>query len=95
MLYDGLAKTIGIYHTDFVQSLYKWRRKMTQSGSEPTPITFTTAMADASNLPTTEELLNGPLFQVAGMFAIGEPGWADKHDEYLAETYLESHADSK
>jgi predicted nucleic acid-binding protein len=25
---------------------------------------------------------------VAGMFEINEPGWADKHDEYLAETYL-------
>jgi len=42
-----------------------------------------------------EALLNSPLFQVAGMFAIGEQGWADRHDEYLAETYLENHADSK
>jgi hypothetical protein len=42
-----------------------------------------------------EVLLNSPLFQVAGMFAIGEQGWADRHDEYLAETYLENHADSK
>lgn len=32
-----------------------------------------------------EELLNSPLFQVAGIFSIGEPGWADRHDEYLAE----------
>jgi hypothetical protein len=38
--------------------------------------------------PTIEELLNGPLFQAAGMFEINEPGWADKHDEYIAETYL-------
>src|SRR5260370_6374827 len=29
-------------------------------------------------VPTVNELLSGPLFQVAGMFAIGEPGWADK-----------------
>ena len=35
------------------------------------------------------------LLKVAGMFAIGEPGWADRHDEYLTETYLESHADSE
>jgi hypothetical protein len=42
-----------------------------------------------------EALLNSPLFQVAGMFAIGEQGWADRHDEYLAETYLENHTDSK
>lgn len=38
--------------------------------------------------PTIKELLNGPLFQAAGMFEINEPGWADKHDEYIAETYL-------
>lgn len=42
-----------------------------------------------------EEVSNSPLLQVAGMLAIGEPGWADHHDEYLAETYLESHADSE
>ena len=58
---------------------------------------------DTDKLPVTrrkklasneEELLNGPLFQVAGMFAIGEPGWADKHDEYLGEIFLEDHADN-
>ena len=31
-----------------------------------------------------EEVLSSPLLQVAGMFAIGEPGWADRHNEYLA-----------
>lgn len=46
-------------------------------------------------IQSDEELLSSPLFQAAGMFAIGEPGWADKHDEYLAETFLENHADSK
>jgi hypothetical protein len=38
--------------------------------------------------PTLQELLNGPLFQVAGIFEIDEPGWVDKIDEYIAETYL-------
>jgi len=38
--------------------------------------------------PTLQELLNGPQFQVAGIFEIDEPGWADKHDEYIAEMYL-------
>ncbi len=42
-----------------------------------------------------EELLNHPLVEVAGMFAIGEPNWADKHDEYLAEVYGENHADNQ
>ena len=40
-----------------------------------------------------EELFDSPLLQVAGMFEIGEQGWADRHDEYLAETFLENHAD--
>ena len=56
---------------------------------------------DTDKLPATrqkkaanneKELLNTPLLEVAGMFAIGEPGWADRHDEYLAEIFLENHA---
>ncbi|HEX6121868.1 MAG TPA: hypothetical protein VFY89_01845 [Ktedonobacterales bacterium] len=31
------------------------------------------------------EALSSPLFQIAGMFAIGEPGWADRHDEAFAD----------
>ena len=42
-----------------------------------------------------EGLQNHILLEVAGMFAIGEPGWADKHDEYLAETYIENHANDE
>ncbi len=42
-----------------------------------------------------EELFDSPLLQVAGIFAIDEQGWADRHDEYLAETFLENHADSE
>ena len=38
-----------------------------------------------------EEELSSPLFQVAGIFAIGEPGWADRHDEYLTDAYIEDH----
>ncbi|SRR6266568_4455197 len=41
-----------------------------------------------------EEGLESPLFKIAGMFAIGEPGWADKHDEYLAGAYIENHANN-
>ncbi len=41
------------------------------------------------------EFLHSPLLQVAGMFAINEPGWADKHDTYLAEAYIEDHAEEK
>ena len=42
-----------------------------------------------------EEVLDSPLRRIAGMFAVGEPGWAYKHDEYLAEAFLEDHADSQ
>ncbi len=49
----------------------------------------------AEQVRSEEDILNSPLFQIAGIFAIGEPGWADKHDEYLAEAYMENHADEK
>jgi uncharacterized protein YbgA (DUF1722 family) len=42
-----------------------------------------------------EEMLKSPLLQVEGMFAIGEAGWADRHDEYLAQEYLKNHANEK
>lgn len=57
---------------------------------------------DTDKLPVTRkkktasnerESLNSPLLQVAGIFSIGEPGWADRHDEYLGEILLENHAD--
>ncbi len=34
-----------------------------------------------------EELLSDPLFQVAGIFEIDEPGWAERHEELLGEAY--------
>lgn len=33
-----------------------------------------------------------PLFKIAGMFAGDEPGWVNRHDEYLAEEYADEHA---
>jgi hypothetical protein len=42
-----------------------------------------------------QDTLRSPLLRVAGMFAISQHDWADRHDEDLAETYLESHADSE
>ena len=42
-----------------------------------------------------EEVSRSSLLQVAGMFAIGDPGWTDHHDQYLTETFLESHTDSE
>lgn len=47
-----------------------------------------------SEVTQEEDILNSPLSQIAGMFAIGEPGWADRHDEYLAEGYIEDHANN-
>src|SRR5947209_5764684 len=42
-----------------------------------------------------EEFLNSPLFQIAGMFAWDDPGWADRIDEYLAEAYADNHTEKK
>jgi hypothetical protein len=40
-----------------------------------------------------ELLAKHPILQISGMFAIDEPGWSDRHDEYLAEAYADDHAD--
>lgn len=61
-----------------------WLREVTSKTKEPAPLKRKGGRA--------EELQNHPLLEAAGMFAVGEPGWADKHDEYLAETYMEDHA---
>src|ERR1700693_3821985 len=72
-----------------------------QRGSEtsvmviPAAKTTTEGPIVLKSTPTPKELLSGPLFQVAGIFAIDEQVWADKHDEYLAETYLGNHADNR
>jgi hypothetical protein len=63
----------------------KFKMKATIVSTENTTVEGLIVMVPS---PTIEELLSGPLFQVAGIFEIDEPGWADKHDEYIAETYL-------
>ncbi len=50
-------------------------------------------MNDTEQVEHEEDVLNSPLSQMAGMFAIGELGWADRHDKYLAEGYIDDHAD--
>ena len=42
-----------------------------------------------------EEVLNSPLFRLAGIFSVDDPGWADRHDEYLAEAYADDHAEEE
>jgi len=87
--------TFGPYNT----SSSSWRKfihkSKQQQASEtavmviPTAKTTTEGPIVLKSTPTPKDLLSGPLFQVEGIFAIGEPGWADKHDEYLAEPHLD------
>lgn len=32
-----------------------------------------------------------PLLQIEGILSIGEPGWADRHDEYFAGANMDDH----
>ena len=32
-----------------------------------------------------------PLLKIEGILSIGEPGWADRHDEYFAGAYVDEH----
>src|SRR5438132_9965212 len=51
ILYDSSSKMVRIHCTEFIQSLYGWRKRMSQSELEPVPVTFNITIADASNLP--------------------------------------------
>ncbi len=80
------------------ESLFQsWVRAVTKN-AEKSPSTSNVNSMSAENKELSESeknLLNSPLFQIEGMFAIGEEGWADRHDEYLGEIYLENHADTE
>ncbi|WIG59158.1 MAG: hypothetical protein OJF49_001905 [Ktedonobacterales bacterium] len=43
--------------------------------------------------PTDDELRESPLLRAIGIAASGQPGWADQHDEIIAEEAMDSHAD--
>jgi len=60
-----------------------WVSEVTHKTKEPVPLN--------RKVGYEEEIQSHPLLNVAGIFSIGEPGWADKHDEYLAETYVDNH----
>lgn len=88
-------------HKQTPESLFQsWVKAVTQN-AEKSPSTSNVSnrnSTNAENKGLTEaekNLLNSPLFQIEGMFAIGEEGWADRHDEYLGEIYLENHADTE
>lgn len=56
-----------------------------QHGQTPEAL-FQTWVAEVTH-SVEDKILDDPLFQLAGIFVIGDPDLADKHDEYLAETY--------
>lgn len=83
-------------HKQTPEMLFKsWVNEMTHRVKEPTSSSRKQEMGQKLQEQREEESLDSPLFQVAGMFAIGDPGWADKHDEYLAEVYIEDHAEER
>ena len=43
--------------------------------------------------PNEEEMRAHPLLRGAGVVRSGAPGWADRHDELIAEEALDAHAD--
>jgi hypothetical protein len=71
-----------------------WVNEITHNSNKNMPRNHTEPPIQKLQSERGDETLNSPLLKVAGMFAIGEPGWADRHDEYLAEGYLEDHADN-
>lgn len=85
--YDRLAAHAALHKQTPEKLFQAWVKEVTDKTKEQKLLT--------GKEEPEEELQNHPLFKAAGMFAVGEPGWADKHDEYLAETYetyIEDHA---
>ncbi len=66
-------------HKQTPEKLFQeWIRGVTHN-VEPTISSKQVKSPDQEKQEESEkEFLNNPLFQVAGIFAIGEPGWADK-----------------
>ena len=51
------------------------------------------ALGEPSVRPTQDELRAHPLLRAVGILSSGAPGWADQHDDILADEALDSHAD--
>lgn len=88
--YARLAAYAAQYKQTPESMFQAWVRETLYKGEK---VTVSNGERSAKNLKREDdESMNSPLLQIAGMFAVGEPGWADRHDEYLAETYLDDHA---
>ncbi len=75
-------------------SIKKIQEYAARSAQEPDAL-IVAWVEDATQQATLPEIpadpANDPLFQIAGMFASDDPGWVDRHDEYLAEEYANTH----
>src|SRR5260370_28202941 len=78
------------------ETLFQEWVSMITRDTEKLPSVSGVKPTDHEHQPEREEaLLNSPLFEVAGMFAIAEQGSADRPDENLPETYMEDHPTTK
>jgi hypothetical protein len=50
------------------------------------------ALGESAVWPTQDELRAHPLLRAVGIISSGAPGWADRHDDIIAEEALDSHA---
>ena len=50
------------------------------------------ALGESAVRPTQDELRAHPLLRAVGILSSGAPGWADRHDDIIAEEALDSHA---
>ena len=85
-LYTKLA-AYAAQHNQTAETLFlSWARSVAHTLEEST--TSSRAELESSEQASEEESLKSPLLQIAGMFAIDELDWADKHDTYLATEAL-------
>lgn len=73
-----------------------WIESMSSSSSEQSvqeALARWATISESAVRPTQDELRAHPLLRAVGILSSGAPGWADHHDEIIAEEALDAHAD--
>lgn len=72
----------------------EWVNEVIHNIQEPTSSSRTKRVGQEGQEGREAETPHSSLSQIFGIFDIGDLNWIDKHDEYLAETYMEDHAEN-
>jgi preprotein translocase subunit Sss1 len=90
---EQAAQQQGSTITELVRA---WIESMSVDSSEQSiqeALAHWATIGESTVRPTQDELRAHPLLRAVGIISSGAPGWADRHDDIIAEEALDSHAD--